>query len=678
MSRSNSPARDAPPNSTRDSPHPHSPLSHPPSPPNLPGPEGSVGPQLPAPSSPSAVRPDDATPPPVLPPEGTPPPASPRDLDADIVPDNLLDDDDDLLLDSDSDLENGSDGKEEDEPESEDEDEWGVAEDLGDSSVGFSGVIPGRNRPKQQKPSGYRAEQKSRQQTNMDMDEDILRYRLKVQEKEEKFKLRLAKKYDKKKVEWKKSRAVSLRNAKVSHYMAGVNKKHLANNKKPITLPRAQKRIKKKPELLDVSPEKEEELRQAILAQRDVKAKGKWGTALAEGHDYLATVKEAVQELINLSARSNVAALLVVSPTQPGAVGNAMAVGINGGAEFASLKLNKSEVLLAHQLRVFVENLAPGSIQSRIRGMKAEEVNEQARELVVSGLAQAVGRSIRMFYSPAYFKIVQEHRVFLDGWVGPWGSPKELRNRAQAEQLLKALQTGACAWRPIKGAEHEEKVKKDWEEMTGMTAECAPRKKRADAGSTHQTKKPKARRDKDESGSESEPEETVTTRREKRVVPAKRRSKSVVEDDEDDSEDEDEDEEPTPTDKKATKRKAGRSGSDNDSDGEPATKKAAKSKSVSRTTDKATKRKAGPGGSDNDSDREPVAKKVTKCKTSKDGDEPTQPAKGKGKRSREQGEGGGQCKKQKRVEEGSVKSKATTTKKNVVKGRMGKPPGRRE
>ncbi|KAJ7071609.1 hypothetical protein C8F01DRAFT_442172 [Mycena amicta] len=589
-----------------------------------------------------------------------------------------LDDEDSDERDGDDDDEEEEDDKEDKEdkdPESEDEEHWLDVASVNAEAVDFSGIIPARNRPKEKKATGYRAAQKVRKQSNEDLDEAVAEFERRARARAKKFAERAAKKFDKRVTEveskmagakqWHKTRGINLANAKTSWYMKGVNAKRIEANKKPITLPRAQRRISKNPKLVEMTPEQEAQLVEVLQAQRDLKATGSRGTALGEGRDYLETVKQVSTELSNVAARTNAAVLLVISPTQPGAIGEPVALGINGGAEFALVKFKKSEVVLAHEFRAFVENLSPGSLQARIRGMKTADVAERARQHIKDGLDNIVGHATRMFYTPAYFKtIVQGHGVYLHGYpVGvPWASPKEFTSRPVTEKLLTALESGACSWRKVKNAGHEEKIKKDWEELTGSVAECAPRKRRNDVGGTHERKRGTGKRGRDGNGDETEAEETVAQRRNKR----KQRSKATIEDED---EDEQEDEDVTPPRKKAkSSARVHDTDDDDDDDVNPPRKKAKEPKSsaqVHNTDDEEdegvnetvkAKRKGGMV------DGKRPAKKVKK---SKEGDEEV-----KTKRKGGEVDPKGPTEKVKKTKE--------PKKKNTVKGSRRGPPGVRD
>ncbi|KAJ7058290.1 hypothetical protein C8F01DRAFT_1305825 [Mycena amicta] len=514
--------------------------------------------------------------------------AHPDDLD------NLFAGLDDNDNDNDEDEDEDDEGQEEEEkeekdPESEEEEDWLDVAIVNTASVDFSGIIPARNRPKQKKVAGYAAAQRARKQANENLDEAVAEFERRAKARAKKFAEEVAKKFGKRVTEvenkmagakqWTKHRKISLSNAKTSWYMKGVNTKRIENNKKPITLPRAKKRILKNPKLVEMSPEQEAKLIDALQAQRDLKATGSRGTALGEGRDYSETIKHVSTELSNVAARTNAAVLLVVSPTQPGAIGEPVALGINGGSEFALVKFKKSEVVLAHEFRAFVENLSPGSLQTRIRTMKTSDIAERARQNIKDGLDHIIGKPTRMFYTPAYFKsIVQGHGVYLDGYPStvPWVSPKEFTSRPVTEKLLTALESGVCVWRKMKNGVHEEKIKKDWEEMTGLVAECAPRKKRADAGGTHERKRVTEKKGGEGNGEESEEEETVTQRRKKR----KQKSKATIEDDH-----EQEDEDIAPPRKRARSSAQVHDTDDADEDVDPPQKKVKEPKSSARVHD---------------------------------------------------------------------------------------------
>ncbi|KAJ7056320.1 hypothetical protein C8F01DRAFT_1087178 [Mycena amicta] len=275
-----------------------------------------------------------------------------------------------------------------------------------------------------------------------------------------------------------------------------------------------------------------------------------------------------------------------------------------------------------------------------------------------------ISKTALMFYTPAYFKsIVQGHGVYLDGYPStiPWASPKEFTSRPVTERLLMALESGVCVWRKVKNGVHEEKIKKDWEEMTGLVAECAPRKKRTDAGGTHERKRVTGKKGGDGNGEESEEEETVTQRRKKR----KQKSKATIEDD-----DEQEDEDIAPPRKKA-RSSAPVHDTDHDDDADddvdPPRKKAKEPKSSARVHDTDDKEDEGvnetvkakrKGGA---VDAKRPAKKVKK---SKEGDEEVKTKKGPTEK----------VKKMK-----GLKGAEGPKKKNTVKGsRRHGPPGVRD
>ncbi|KAJ7056323.1 hypothetical protein C8F01DRAFT_1087182 [Mycena amicta] len=293
--------------------------------------------------------------------------------------------------------------KEEKDPESEEEEDWLDVAIVNTASVDFSGIIPARNRPKQKKVAGYTAAQRARKQANENLDEAVAEFERRAKARAKKFAEKVAKKFGKRVTEvenkmagakqWTKHRKISLSNAKTSWYMKGVNTKRIENNKNPITLPRAKKRILKNPKLVEMSPEQEAKLIEALQAQRDLKAIGSRGTALGEGRDYSETIKHVSTELSNVAARTNAAVLLVVSPTQPGAIGDPVALGINGGSEFALIKFKKSEVVLAHEFRAFVENLSPVSL--------AAVLFVSVPLSTAAGLVGIVSLPSSAFYTPA-------------------------------------------------------------------------------------------------------------------------------------------------------------------------------------------------------------------------------------------------------------------------------------